>query len=312
MKATDSRQRTVPVTCATSDVTISAGSLIGRASTFATSGTDGRLHLHLCEAPRPSRRRQAASARNGRERTRAAASRAAHLCPSRFRRRARPLPCRRTRRPGLRHCRSRPDTLVPARPRLRPPTAASNSSPSRAAIAPAPTGTAACMARPRMRNSRAVSEMVSAPAAASAEYSPSEWPATNAASRDRSRPASRFKHAHGGERDRHQRGLRVLGQREPVGRALPHDRGQLLAERVVDFAKHLAGGRKGVRERLAHADGLAALPRENKCDRHAYPSEKTRVNASIARSACQVEERSSRIETFRQPLLAILATTITP
>ena len=41
-----------------------------------------------------------------------------------------------------------------------------------------------------MRNSRAVSETVSDPAAASAEYSPSEWPATNAASRARSRPAS--------------------------------------------------------------------------------------------------------------------------
>ena len=47
-----------------------------------------------------------------------------------------------------------------------------------AAIAPSPTGTAACMALPRMRSSRAVSASENVPAAASAEYSPSEWPAT--------------------------------------------------------------------------------------------------------------------------------------
>ena len=41
-------------------------------------------------------------------------------------------------------------------------------------MAPVPTGTACCMARPRMRSSFAVSEMLNAPAAASAEYSPSE------------------------------------------------------------------------------------------------------------------------------------------
>ena len=122
------------------------------------------------------------------------------------------------------------------------------------------------MARPRMRNSRAVSETVSEPAAASAEYSPSEWPATNAASRARSRPGFALKHAHGGERDRHQRGLRILGQRQPVGRAVPHDGGELLAQRFIDFVEHVAGGGKIVRKRLAHADGLAALARKNKCN----------------------------------------------
>ena len=57
-------------------------------------------------------------------------------------------------------------------------------------MAPAPTGTARCMARPRMRSNRAASPIVSEPAAASAEYSPSEWPATNAASRSSFTPAS--------------------------------------------------------------------------------------------------------------------------
>ena len=43
MKATDSRQRTVPVTCRTSASMIAAGSVIGCASTLATTGTTGAL-----------------------------------------------------------------------------------------------------------------------------------------------------------------------------------------------------------------------------------------------------------------------------
>ena len=49
-----------------------------------------------------------------------------------------------------------------------------NSAPSSAAMAPWPTGTAACMARPLVLSRRAVSARLKAPAAASAEYSPSE------------------------------------------------------------------------------------------------------------------------------------------
>ena len=47
-------------------------------------------------------------------------------------------------------------------------------SPSTAAMAPSPTGTADCMARPRRRSRRAVSATGRAPTAASAAYSPSE------------------------------------------------------------------------------------------------------------------------------------------
>jgi hypothetical protein len=43
MNATDSRQRTVPVTCSTSRLRISSGSVTGRAVTFATTGTTGAL-----------------------------------------------------------------------------------------------------------------------------------------------------------------------------------------------------------------------------------------------------------------------------
>jgi hypothetical protein len=57
-------------------------------------------------------------------------------------------------------------------------------------MAPAPTGTAFCIASPRVRSSRAVSETLRLPAAASAEYSPSEWPATKAASLATENPAS--------------------------------------------------------------------------------------------------------------------------
>ena len=56
--------------------------------------------------------------------------------------------------------------------------------------APTPTGTAFCIARPRKRRRRAASATVNDRAAAKADYSPSEWPATKAASRARSTPAS--------------------------------------------------------------------------------------------------------------------------
>ncbi len=46
---------------------------------------------------------------------------------------------------------------------------------------PSPAGTAFCIAMPRRRSRRAVSAMPRLPAAASAEYSPSEWPATTVA-----------------------------------------------------------------------------------------------------------------------------------
>ena len=35
--------------------------------------------------------------------------------------------------------------------------------------------------------------------------------------------------------------------------------------------EHLAGGGEGVGQRLAHADGLAALARKDECEAHAIP-----------------------------------------
>ena len=44
---------------------------------------------------------------------------------------------------------------------------------------------------------------------------------------------------------------------------------ELGAERLVDLGKHLARGAKIRRQRLAHADRLAALARKYESDRHA-------------------------------------------
>ena len=55
---------------------------------------------------------------------------------------------------------------------------AAASRPRIAAIAPVPTGTASCIAWARKRTSGSASAKLSAPAATSAVYSPSEWPAT--------------------------------------------------------------------------------------------------------------------------------------
>ena len=90
-------------------------------------------------------------------------------------------------------------------------------------MAPTPTGTAFCMARPRVRNSRAASEMLRLPAAASAEYSPSECPATKAASRPTENPASVSSTRKVAERNRHQRRLGVFGQLQGLGRTVPDD-----------------------------------------------------------------------------------------
>ena len=68
--------------------------------------------------------------------------------------------------------------------------ASSRSAPSSAAIAPTPTGTAACIARPRSLSNLAVVARSNDPAAHSAEYSPRLCPATNCAAFSRLTPPS--------------------------------------------------------------------------------------------------------------------------
>ncbi len=51
-----------------------------------------------------------------------------------------------------------------------------------------------------------------------------------------------------------------------------HEELDVTAERLVDFLKDPAGFRKGFGQFLAHAHGLASLPRKGKCDRHLLTS----------------------------------------
>ena len=119
----------------------------------------------------------------------------------------------------------------------------------------------------RVLSSRAVSARLRAPAAASAEYSPSEWPATKV-TLSMKLEALLGEHAHRRERHRHQRRLRILGERQLSLGPLPHQLGQILAERLVDFGKHRARGRIGLGELGAHADGLASLTGKNESNAH--------------------------------------------
>ena len=168
--------------------------------------------------------------------------------------------------PGPDRCRWPPRRPRPCAASAATASAVARSSPSSAAIAPCPTGTASCIACPRSRSSRAVSARLSEPAAQSAEYSPSECPATKAAEADRH--ALGLERAHRGERGRHQRRLGVAGQGELGRVALPDQGGELLAERGVDLVEDRPRGRKGLGEVAPHADDLGALPGKHECPRH--------------------------------------------
>ena len=108
-------------------------------------------------------------------------------------------------------------------------------------MAPTPTGTAFCIACPRMRSSRAVSAMVKAPAAASAEYSPSEWPATNCASRARSRPASASSTRMAASETAISAGWAFSVSVSVSAGPFEDDGAELGAERRVDLVEHLPG-----------------------------------------------------------------------
>ena len=76
------------------------------------------------------------------------------------------------------HCRWRAWQTEPSRGLVGDGVAPPESRPMIAAMAPAPTGTACCMALPRDAQEPRGIGHENVPAAASAEYSPSEWPAT--------------------------------------------------------------------------------------------------------------------------------------
>jgi hypothetical protein len=156
---------------------ISSGSLVGLAVTLATSGTEGARRAVSSSA---SAMMSAAGAISGewngaltgsmieRRAPRSAASAMARSTAAAW-----PLT---TICPGLL---SLATAQIWPRPAISAISrAASTSRPKIAAIAPSPTGTAFCIAWPRRLTRRAASGTENARAAANAEYSPSEWPAT--------------------------------------------------------------------------------------------------------------------------------------
>ena len=74
-----------------------------------------------------------------------------------------------------------------------------------------------------------------------------------------------FQHPQGRNCIRHNRGLCVFGQRQVAFRPFAHQLEKILPQRVVNLLKHGARGDACFGERLAHANGLAALSRKNEC-----------------------------------------------
>ena len=145
-------------------------------------------------------------------------------------------------------------TTSPAAASAQTARTASSSSPRIAAIAPTPSGTAACMASARKRTSLIASAKPSAPAATSAAYSPRLWPASSAGAA----PPAACHTRQAATSGRQHRGLGVDGLVEQIGRAVGDQRPQILAERVGGFGK--GGAHFGaIAPALHHADRLRAL-----------------------------------------------------
>jgi hypothetical protein len=139
---------------------------------------------------------------------------------------------------------------------------ATSTLPISAAIAPSPTGTAACMALPRVRNNFAAS--VTDKRASGRER---RIFAERMAGDERRFASAHAKLAlqrtHRRQAHRHQRRLRVGGQRQFIGRAFEDQLRELLAQRLVDLLKHLARRAERVVKTLAHAGRLASLTGKN-------------------------------------------------
>jgi hypothetical protein len=120
-----------------------------------------------------------------------------------------------------------------------------------------------------MRSSRAVSSSVSAPSRAQGRIFAERMAGDEDGVARDVEPGFAFEGAKRGETRRHQRRLRVGGQRQlGLGPLEDHLR-QRFAERRVDLLEHGARGGKRLGERFAHADRLRALPRKRQGRRHA-------------------------------------------
>ena len=128
-----------------------------------------------------------------------------------------------------------------------------------AAIAPSPTGTAFCIAWPRMRSSRAASSIVKRARGAERGIFAERVAGDERRVAGDVEPGHAFERAQRRQARRHQRRLGVGGQRQLRLRAFEDQAAELLAERRVDALEHFARSGKGFGERLAHADRLRAL-----------------------------------------------------
>ena len=203
-----------------------------------------RLRSPPRPAPPPSPPPPAASARNGTARSPAAASPAWRRAPWRSPPPARPPPGARRPPPAPDRCRSPPRRPRPAPPPPPPPRPRRSRARAAPPSRPRPTGTASCIARPRSRSSRAVSPRLIAPAAQSAEYSPSECPATKAA---RSMPNPSASSARSAAIEVAISAGCAFSVSVSVGDvAVPDQRRQLLAQRVVHLVEHRPRRRIGL------------------------------------------------------------------
>ena len=267
MVATHSRQRTVPVTCCTKARTISAGSLIGLASTFATTGTTGGLTVTCASACAIT---SAAGCINAQWKGADTCSNMARLAPL-----ALAISTARSTAalsPDTTTC---PAPLSLAAWQTWPCAASAGDRHGRVVVEPEQRRHGADADRHRLLHRL--------PARAQQPRGVGDGEGAGGGERgifaermagDELRVAFEietgfgFQHAHRRERNRHQCRLRILGERERIGWALEHDGGKLGAKRFIDLVEHLPGRRKIRRQRLAHADRLAALARKHECDRH--------------------------------------------
>ena len=119
----------------------------------------------------------------------------------------------------------------------------------------------------------------------------------------------RFKRPKRGERDCHQRRLRILGEGERLGRPIPHRVAELLPKRRVDFLKDPARRRKGFGQSLAHADRLTALAGKHESERHSLPLKggaKDTAFTTVSRERRPVTKRQRNIGNLDEPTAAWL------
>ncbi len=134
-------------------------------------------------------------------------------------------------------------------------------------MAPTPTGTASCIAWPRIRNRRAVSASSSEPTAQSAEYSPNEWPATKSAMSSIAMPSASNARSAAIE-------VAISAGWAFLVRVsssmLPSQiRVESFSSRASSTSSNTAFGRRiGLGQGPSHADGLCPLARKYECTAH--------------------------------------------